>query len=166
MSGLKLFGYRIPGRQLVGGLLFWLVIGTVLWSTRDLPLYEEGAPGPRFMPVVLCAIFAVLAVLYWVEAATREPDAADAKAGERNLRRPAAFLGIVVLLALAWETLGAALSVLLCAFLELRFLERASLAKSIVASLVMAAAMIALFQLVLGVPLPGGVLEKLGQLRL
>ena len=163
---MKLFGYRIPPKQFVGGLVFWFIIGVVLWNTRNLPFYAEGAPGPRFMPVVLCVIFSILAVLYWIEAATKE-EASEAQDEEpRNFRRPLAFVGITALLALCWVPLGALLSVLLCAVIELRFLEGASWLRSIVAGAIIAVTAIVLFQIVLGVPLPGGLLESLSYVRL
>jgi hypothetical protein len=167
MNGLKCFGYRIPTRQLLGGLVFWFIIGTVLWSTRDMPLFEDGAPGPRLVPVVLSVLFAVLSVCYWIEAATREPVEERPPSGEdRNLKRPAAFFGIAVLLALCWNSLGAVLTVLLCSLVELRFIERFSWRRSIVTAFVVSAVALLLFQIVLGVALPGGVLKSLSYIRL
>jgi len=165
MNGLKLFGYRIPPKQLGGGLVFWLIIGTVLWTTRGLPLYEDGAPGPRFMPLVLSIIFGFLNFFYWIEAATKEAPADEAP-GDRNFLRPLAFLAITVLLAALWESLGAALTVFACALFELRFLERLSWGKSLLAALVVSVIALVLFQVVLGVPLPGGVFEALSYIRL
>lgn len=165
MNGLKCFGYRIPARQLLGGLVFWLIIGTVLWSTRHMPLFEDGAPGPRFMPVVLSVLFAVLNVCYWIESATREADDPPAEGG-RNLRRPAAFFGIAVVLALCWNTLGAILTVLLCSLVELRCIEGFSWRRTVVTAFLISAVALVLFQIVLGVALPGGVFESLSYLRL
>jgi len=137
----------------------------VLWNTRSLPFYAEGAPGPRFMPAVLASIFSVLTVLYWIEAATKEPPSEHANE-ERNFLRPLAFVGITVVLALCWVPLGALLSVLLCSVIELRFLERSSWLRSFVAGLIIAGTFFLLFQIVLGVPLPGGLLESLSYVRL
>ncbi|MEK7435381.1 MAG: tripartite tricarboxylate transporter TctB family protein [Pseudomonadota bacterium] len=163
MNGLTCFGHRIPTKQLVGGLVFWLIIATVLWTTRNMPMYEEGAPGPRFMPVVLSVLFSVLNVFYWIESATKA--AADEASDDRNLLRPLAFLSIIILLALCWETLGAVVTVFACAFLELRFLEHHSWVKSIVAGFIISAVALVLFQVVLGVALPGGVFESLSYIR-
>ena len=165
MSGMRLFGYRIPAKPFVGGLIFWFIIGLVLWNTGSLPFYSEGAPGPRLMPAVLAAIFSVLTVLYWIDAATKEPPGEHANE-ERNFLRPLAFVGITVVLALCWVPLGALLSVLLCSVIELRFLERFSWLRSIFAGLIITATVIVLFQIVLGVPLPGGLFESLSYVRL
>jgi hypothetical protein len=165
MNGLTCFGYRIPPKQLVGGLVFWFIIGTVLWSTRNLPMFEEGAPGPRFMPVVLATLFSVLTVFYWVESATRV--ATDEPAdGDRNFRRPAAFFGIAVLLTLCWNSLGAVLTVFLCSVVELRFIEHFTWLRTVVTALAISAVALVLFQIVLGVALPGGVFESLSYIRL
>ena len=169
MSGVTCFGYRIPAKQVIGGLVFWLIIGTVLWSTRNLPMFEEGAPGPRFMPVVLAILFSILTVLYWIEAAakvtadelveTRDDD-------KRNFGRPAAFFGIAVALVLLWNTLGAVLTVFLCSVVELRFIEQFTWLRTAVTALAISAVALVLFQIILGVALPGGVFESLSYLRL
>lgn len=164
MKGVSLFGYRIPPKQVLGGLVFWSVIGTVVYSTRSLQFWYEGAPGPRFMPLVLSALFAVLTVLYWVEAATKADN--DDGDDERGFLRPAAFVAIIIVLALAWESLGAVIAVLVCSFLELKFLERFSWVRSIVAAACVSGAVLVLFQFALGVQLPGGVLEMLSYVRM
>jgi hypothetical protein len=165
MSGLTCFGYRIPAKQLVGGLVFWFIIGTVLWSTRNLPMFEDGAPGPRFMPVALSVLFSILNVLYWIEAATKM-EADEASDEDRNFARPAAFFAIAVVLALCWDALGAVLTVFLCSFVELRFIERFSWSRTIVTALLISAVALVLFQIILGVALPGGVFESLSYIRL
>jgi Tripartite tricarboxylate transporter TctB family len=165
MKGPSLFGYRIPAKQLVGGLFLWLMVGIVLWSTRKMPFYAEGAPGPRFMPVILAALLGVLNLLYWFESAAKEfPEKRTIE--KRNLLRPAGFFAITILLVLCWESLGALSAVSLCAILELKFLERYSWGKSILASLIIGGATLVLFQIILGVPLPGGLFEMLSYVRL
>lgn len=180
MSGLTCFGYRIPPKQLIGGVVFWVVIATVLWSTRHLPMFDEGAPGPRFMPVVLMALFSVLNVFYWIEAATpisvaptpleQATDGGAAPDGEveeeRSFGRPAAFFGIAVLLMLLWNTLGAVLTILLCSVIELRFIEQFTWLRTVVTAFAISAVALVLFQIVLGVALPGGVFESLSYIRL
>ena len=169
MSGVTFFGYRIPAKQVIGGLVFWFIIGTVLWSTRNLPMFEEGAPGPRFMPVVLTILFSVLTVFYWIEAATKvtagEPAVSSEDEG-RNFVRPAAFFGVAVALALLWNTLGAVLTVFLCSVVELRFIEHFTWMRTVVTALAISAVALVLFQIVLGVALPGGVFEFLSYIRL
>ncbi|MBI5581093.1 MAG: tripartite tricarboxylate transporter TctB family protein [Deltaproteobacteria bacterium] len=165
MKGPSFFGYRIPIKQLVGGLFLWSMVAIVFWSTRKMTFYAEGAPGPRFMPVVLSVCLGILNLLYWVESATKE-SVAKPQFAERNLVRPAGFLAIIILLVLCWEPLGAMSAVSLCAILELRFLERYSWSRSILASFVISGATLVLFQFVLGVPLPGGLFEMLSYVRL
>lgn len=168
MNGLTCFGYRIPTKQLIGGMVFWFIIGTVLWSTRNLPMVEEGAPGPRFMPVVLAALFSVLTVFYWIESATKvaADEPAEAVDGDRNFMRPAAFFSIAVALALLWDSLGAVLTVFLCSVVELRFIEHFSWLRTVATALAISAVALVLFQIILGVALPGGLFESLSYLRL
>jgi hypothetical protein len=165
MNGLVLWGYRIPAKQVVGGIVLWLLIATVLWSTRKMPFYDEGAPGPRFMPVVLSVTLAILNVFYWAESVTREPPKII-PAEERNLLRPAVFLAFTILLIVLWEPIGALVAVLLCALLELRYLERYAWGKSILVSALISGVTLSLFQIILGVPLPGGIFETLSYVRL
>ena len=165
MSGLKIFGYRIPKKQVIGCMVFWLIVATVLWTTRHMPMFDEGAPGPRFMPVVLATLFSILNVFYWIEAATKEEGDEPADQ-ERNFRRPAAFFGIAVVLALCWESVGAVLTVFVCALVELRFIEHFSWLRTFITAAIISIVMLLLFQIVLGVALPGGLFESLSYLRL
>ena len=164
MKGQRVLGYRVPTKQLVAGIAVWLLIAAVLWSTRKLPFYAEGAPGPRFMPVVLCSIWGVLNLFYWAESATKK--APEKKSEDRNFARPAAFLAMTILLVVLWEPVGALIAVFVCAFLELRYLERYGWGKSILVSAIISGATLTLFQIILGVPLPGGVFEMLSYVRL
>jgi hypothetical protein len=57
-------------------------------------------------------------------------------------------------------------AVFLCALLELRYLERYAWGKSVLVSALISAATLLLFQIVLGVALPGGLFEMLSYVRL
>ena len=166
MRSLTCFGYRIPTKQLIGGLVLWGIIGAVLWSTRNLPMFDEGAPGPRFMPVVLAALLSLLAAFYWVEAAVKEDEADEPADPERGFLRPAAFFAIAVVLTLCWDSVGAVPTVLLCSIVELRFIERFSWLRTVATALAISAVALVLFQIVLGVALPGGLFESLSYIRL
>jgi hypothetical protein len=165
MKGPAFFGYRIPAKQAVGGIVLWLLIAAVLWSTRKMPFYDEGAPGPRFMPVVLSVTLAILNVFYWAESATRESLKIN-PVEERNFLRPVVFLAFTILLIVLWEPIGALVAVFLCALLELRYLERYAWGRSILLSALISGATLTLFQIILGVPLPGGIFETLSYVRL
>lgn len=164
MSGMKVFGYRIPTKQWIGGLVLWLIVGTVLWTTRNIPVFEDGAAGPRFMPIVLAVLLGGLSVFYWIESATKEAKD-EAEDGDRAFGRPLAFVGVAVLLAVCWQSVGAVLTVFMCSVIELRFLERFSWLRTVVTALIISTVALFLFQIVLGVALPGGVLESLSYIR-
>ncbi|MEW6264095.1 MAG: tripartite tricarboxylate transporter TctB family protein [Thermodesulfobacteriota bacterium] len=165
MQETKRSGFSLPRPQLAGGLVVWGLVGLILHSTSDLAFWAEGSPGPRFMPLVLAVILSLLNLLYWVESAVRPP-ANDRLPKLEELYRPVCFVAVVILLILLWERLGALLTVILCAVLELRFLERYSWTRTLLVSLVMGGLTIVLFQIILGVALPGGILESLSYLRL
>jgi cell division protein FtsW (lipid II flippase) len=149
----------------VAGLVWWVIVGGVVLMTRDLPLWTEGSPGPRFMPLALAVVLAILNVLYWADSWRRRP-ANDKLPQLAQLLRPACFVALIVALVLLWERLGALLTVLLCALVEFRFLEGYPWPKAILVSLALGALTIGLFQILLGVALPGGVLEFVSYLRL
>ena len=82
-------------------------------------------------------------------------------------RIPAQLLaGIAVVLALCWESVGAVLTVFVCALVELRFIEHFSWLRTFITAAIISIVMLLLFQIVLGVALPGGLFESLSYLRL
>ncbi len=158
-------GKRLPKPQFLGGLALWGLIALVLWSTRHLPLEAEGAPGPRFMPLLLAGALALLTLAYWWNAWQGGRTEASLP-GLRQLGRPAVFVALTILLILGWERLGALPTVLVCAFLELRLLEGYGWGRAALVSLVLGGVTVFLFQVVLGVSLPGGIFESLSYIRL
>ena len=75
-------------------------------------------------------------------------------------------MAFTILLVFLWEPIGALVAVFVCALLELRYLERYAWGKSILVSALISGATLSLFQIILGVPLPGGIFETLSYVRL
>ena len=154
---------RIQGHlpQVVTGLLIWALIGGLVWFTRGLPYFEEGAPGPRFMPVVLAFFLGVLNVLYWIETFIFHPEKRLNLPPASRLIRPAGFLLVGLLMIVLWERLGVVATVLLASFLELKLMEGYSWPKSILVGVSLGISTWLVFQVLLGIPLPSGPFEWL-----
>jgi putative tricarboxylic transport membrane protein len=147
--------------QIVAGLFLWLVMAALVWFTRGLPLLDEGAPGPRFMPLMIAVCLAILNVLYFADIFFSKSAKALAMPPLAELAGPVAYVLLGLFLILFWERLGVVATVLLVTVVELKFLERCSWLRSVVVGLVISLATWTVFQFLLGVPLPAGVLAWL-----
>ncbi len=147
--------------QVVTGLLIWALVGGLVWFTRGLPYFEEGAPGPRFMPVVLAFFLGVLNVFYWIETFFFHPEKRLNLPPATRLIRPAGFLLVGLLMIFLWERLGVVATVLLASFLELKLMEGYSWPKSILVGVSLGISTWLVFQVLLGIPLPAGPFEWL-----
>jgi len=154
---------RIEGTfpQLVTGLLIWAIIAGLVWFTRGLPYMEEGAPGPRFMPIVLALFLSVLNVLYWLETFFSRSEKKLSMPRLSQLIRPAGFFLVGLLMIFLWERLGVVATVLIASFFELKLIEGYSWTRSVLAGLLLSISTWLLFQVVLGIPLPTGPFEWL-----
>jgi len=159
MGEEKCAGERTP--QIVTGLLLWLVVAALVGLTRGLPLIEDGAPGPRFMPVVIAVFLAILNVLYFADIFFARRDRTLGMPRLAELAGPAAYVLLGLFMIVMWERLGVVATVLLATVVELKFLERCSWPKSIIVGVLISLATWTIFQFILGVPLPAGVLAWL-----
>ncbi len=143
------------------GFLIWGIVVGLVWFTRGLPYMDEGAPGPRFMPVLLAVFLSILNVLYWMEVFFfRRGGKLNLPRGS-ELIRPAGFILVGVLMILLWERLGVVATVLIASFVELKGIQGYSWTRSIWIGLLFSLSTWVLFQLVLKVPLPAGPFEFL-----
>ena len=147
--------------QLVTGLLIWAIIAGLFWFTRGLPYMEEGAPGPRFMPIVLAFFLSVLNVLYWAETFFFKSEKKLSMPRLSQLVRPAGFFLVGLLMIFLWERLGVVATVLIASFFELKLIEGYSWTRSVLVGLLLSISTWLLFQVVLGIPLPTGPFEWL-----
>jgi hypothetical protein len=141
------------------GLFLWAVVAGVILSSRGMPMWVDGSPGPRFMPLVLVITLGVLTILYWVEAFAVTKAAAGGFPPAAHMVRPACYVGICILLILLWERIGAVPTVFLISVLELRGLERFPWKKSMVIAAGLSVFTWVLFALVLGINLPLGIFK-------
>jgi len=147
--------------QVVAGLLIWTIIAGLVWFTRGLPYMEEGAPGPRFMPIVLALFLSALNVLYWLETFFSGHERRLNLPRVSQLIRRAGFFLMGLLMIFLWERLGVVVTVLLSSFFELKLIEGHSWTRSVLVGLLLSISTWVLFQVVLGVPLPTGPFEWL-----
>lgn len=147
--------------QVMAGLLVWVIVAGLVWFTRGLPYMEEGAPGPRFMPIVLALFLSVLNVLYWLQAFFSGSEEKLSLPQVSQLIRPARFFLLGLLMIFLWERLGVVVTVLISSFLELKLIEGHSWTRSALVGLLFSISTWFLFQVVLGVPLPSGPFEWL-----
>ncbi len=149
--------------QLLVGLGIWGLVAGLVFFTRGLAYFEEGAPGPRFMPIVLAFFLGLLNIFYMGETlffSTRRltfPRSSE-------LARPAGYFFIGLFMIFLWERLGVVATVLIASVIELRVLEGYTWLRSILVGLLLSMFTWVLFQKVLGVPLPTGPFEWLASI--
>ena len=147
--------------QILTGVLIWGIVAGLVWFTRGLPYTDEGAPGPRFMPVLLALFLGILNVLYWVDVFFFQRGGKLTLPRGSELVRPAGFVLVGVLMIFLWERLGVVATVLIASFIELKGIQGYSWTRSIWVGLLFSLSTWVLFQLVLRVPLPAGPFEFL-----
>jgi hypothetical protein len=138
-----------------------MVVAGLIGFTGGLPYMDEGAPGPRFMPVLLAVLLSVLNVVFWGQTFLSRTDQRIGFPRPAQLVRPLGFFLVGVLMVVLWERLGVVATVFLASFVELRAIEGYSWTRSLWVGLVFSLSTWALFQVVLRVPLPAGPFEFL-----
>ena len=143
--------------QIVTGLLICIVVAGLIGFTRGLPYIQEGAPGPRFMPVVLAVCLGILNVLYFADVFFSKRAKPLVMPRLPELAGPAAYVLLGLFMIFLWERLGVVATVLLASVIELKFLERYAWGKSILVGVLISFTTWIIFQFILGVPLPAGI---------
>jgi len=143
--------------QIVTSLLIWVLVAGLIGFTRDLPYIQEGAPGPRFMPVVLAVCLGILNALYLADLFFSKRAKPLIMPGLSELAGPAAYVLLGLSMIVLWERLGVVATVLLVSTIELKFMERYPWGKSILVGLLISLTTWTIFQFILGVPLPAGI---------
>ena len=142
----------------IAGLAMWLIMALIIFTSDYMPFWVEKSPGPRLMPILVAVCVAILTILYWIEA-YRNGTGGNMFPGLAKFRKPTGFIALSFLVYFIWEGLGAMLSILVVGFLELKLLEGHSWLRSFLASSVMCLFAWAVFQVVLGIPLPMGIFK-------
>lgn len=149
---------RIGWPERIAGLVMLLIVGVVIFTSADMPFWVDKSPGPRLMPIIIAVCMAILAVLYWIEA-YRAGGSGVRFPGLASFKKPAGFIALSFLIYFIWEDLGAVLTILVVGFLELKLMEGHSWLRSFLAAAVMSLFAWAVFQVILEIPLPLGILK-------
>jgi len=137
----------------------WVLSGVLFWASRSLPFRAEDAPGPGFFPFYLSIGLAILNLFYGIEIFRRPEKAAGPFPAVPELIRPAGFVLMTLFIILLWERLGVIPTVLLASFAEQKFLEGQPWPRSLWVGLAVTGLAWGIFQGILGIPLPQGLLE-------
>lgn len=143
--------------QIVTGILIWIVVAGLIGFTRGLPYIQEGAPGPRFMPVMLAVFLGILNVLYFADVFFSKHAKRLVMPRLSELAGPAAYVLLGLTMIILWDRLGVVATVLLASIVELKFMERYSWGKTIFVGVLISFTTWVIFQFILGVPLPAGI---------
>ena len=147
--------------EIAVGFLIWIVVAGLIGFTRDLPYMQEGAPGPRFLPMLVAVILGFLNVTYFTEILFSKRAKPLALPSLPELVFPALYVLVGAFMTVAWERLGVVPTVLLACFFELKFLEGYPWRKSFFAGVAASVTTWMLFKYILGVELPAGILAWL-----
>jgi hypothetical protein len=150
---------RLP--QVITGLLIWAIVAGLIGFTGGLPYMDEGAPGPRFMPLLLAVFLGVLNIVFWTQAFLSRENQRLSFPRVSQLIRPFGFFLVGLLMVFLWERLGVVATVLIASFFELKLIEEYSWMRSFWVGLVFSLSTWVVFQVLLRVPLPAGPFEFL-----
>ena len=146
---------RISWPKIAVVVILWALAGCLVLFTAGMPLMQEGSPGPRFLPVVMAIVLAVLAILYGLE----QFFSANAESPSSMLPstpKPYIYVGLAISIIFLWERLGAIATILAVGFALFRLVEGLSWKRSIIAAIFMSAFTYVLFNRILGINLPVG----------
>lgn len=147
--------------ELVTGCVLIAAAFAVVYLTRNMQNVVDGIPGPRYMPLVYSGTMIALVLLYWLEAFLGNNLRTAKIPTLKKLKTPMSFLLIGVLIVIFWESLGAIVSVAIGALAEMRFLQKFTWKRSMIMAIVLAVFTGVLFETVLGIPLPTGILKSI-----
>ena len=147
--------------QIVTGIVIWIVVVVLIGFTQGLPYMQEGAPGPRFMPIVIAVCLGILNVLYFADAFFSKRAKTLVMPRLSEMPGPAAYVLLGLFMIVFWERMGVVATVLLASVVELKFMERYAWGKSILVGVLISFTTWMIFQFILGVPLPAGIFSWL-----
>jgi fructose-specific phosphotransferase system IIC component len=141
----------------LAAIFMYLVSAVLVLGTRELPAWENSAPGPRFVPIAVAVVTVILASLLLLEARRRDPhEPADWPDRSGAIRVGLTILGICGFLALApW--MGFVAGSAIFALFMLLFVTRQRLLPSLFVTAVITGLIQGIFVSWLEIALPRGV---------
>lgn len=144
----------------ITAIVLLLFSAYVIEESSRMALFVEFAPGYGFFPFWLGILMAILSIMLFVDA-WRRPDSLDELApipAREGLVKVGLILASLGVYAFLMEISGYIVdTLLLCGFL-LGVVERETWKKTVIAAVIMTAALYVVFQVILGVSLPKNVL--------
>jgi len=138
--------------------LFLLGIGAIIGAVQ-LQVGSPTEPQPGFFPFVGGLIVAAFSIILFFQGCLKK---STEQVAFGEIGRPALLLGVMVLLVLVLENLGYVIGTFIASVLILRILSVKSWRGLIVTSLGLSVGTYILFDRLLGVDLPVGILSHLG----
>ena len=150
----------IPLGQLGVGL-FWMSIAfLVFWGITSMSAAETGSVGPATFPRILAISLSILVIAYWFQSRKAETTSFFETTDKRDALKAVFLVALAFAAAYLWESLGALIILLVLSFVELRWIEGFGWLKVFVVGAVLSFGTWLLFTLLLGVPLPLGLLIR------
>lgn len=144
----------------ITGVLTLLVAVVVVGASHDLPLYDKHVPGPGLFPFALALIMAVLALPLLVSQANGSVSLS--RAWSPDQRRVAGTLAATALLTFFVPILGFPLTAAIFLSTLTLWWGHYRWWTVILGSVFLSILMLVVFQLWLGLPLPGGLIGFMG----
>lgn len=143
----------------IAATVLLLVAAFVIYQSSQMTYQVEFAPGYGFFPLWLGILLAILSILLFVTARVRPGDQ------DENVEFPkreilinvVLILGGLALYAFLMEITGYVLDTLILVALLLGVVEREKWYKTLIAAVLMTAALYTIFEVILRVPLPKGI---------
>jgi hypothetical protein len=139
--------------------LFWLSIAfLVFWGITSMSAAEAGSMGPATFPKILAVSLSILVVVYWFQSRNVKTISFFETTNKRDALKAAFLVALAFAAAYLWESLGALIILLVLSFVELRWIEGFGWIKVFAVGLVLSLGTWLVFTMLLGVPLPLGLL--------
>jgi putative tricarboxylic transport membrane protein len=146
--------------------VFCLGVGLLfIIASFGFSIWDRYGPGPGFFPLFLGVIFFILSLLLFIVKALSKQEG-ESLAEQDSLRfsaikRTVLYLGLLVCFSLLFERLGSLLTILFFIAGVLIWLGKRPIMQSLTISILTSVFTYVVFVRLLGVPLPGGILQKL-----
>jgi len=154
-------------RDLVSGLFFLLTGLTFIVGSFYYVTWDRYGPGPGFFPLVLGVLFSVLCLVLVVvnvrdnnKDGVRELTASDTLALS-SIGKTIAYMVLLFGFYLFFNRLGCMVTIFLFMVITLLLFGKRSISVSLSLSVLTAMMVYVIFVRLLGVPLPGGILQNL-----
>lgn len=153
-------------RDIISSLIFLGVGITFSIGSFRYPVWDRFGPGPGFFPLLLGALFSTLSLGLLVVSCLRIGGPGDMLTRADSLRasaisRTLIYLPLVGCFYFSFDRLGSIVTIFIFLITVLTLLNGRSLRVSLTISFLSALMTYVLFVRLLGVPLPGGILQNL-----